>query len=190
MHFFNILVAISAAATSVSAVTIRNYRTGTCKGNYLQCSNVPAQDCCDLAQNRVYSSSLFLGLPTTAVGAICAGKGRLNCGTIKKAGHGLSLCLGNGNSKGSYWFDCRSCRKRDGLGTREIDVASISGGATPASGVSKPDIVAIEGHQFRIDGTTPPQDVASILHHFETESDYAAIPEGLKKYELAEPIGE
>ncbi|KAJ5979264.1 hypothetical protein N7501_002606 [Penicillium viridicatum] len=184
----NIVVLLVTICSSTHAVTIRNYRTGTCKGDYAQCSNVSPRDCCDLSHNRVFSSSLFLGLPTTAIGAICSRKGNLHCGIVQKAGHGLSLCLGKGNSRGSYWFDCRSCRKGE-IDGGAIDLESMSEVNNATSTVS-PDIIAIEDRQFNIGGDTPQHVTDGLIEHFYSDGDYSSLPEEYKIYELAELIGD
>jgi hypothetical protein len=191
MHFPIALIALIAAASSSSAVTIRNYRTGTCKGTYRQCTNIKAQFYCARSVNPVYSSSRFLGLPTTAIGAICTAKGGKKCGTVKKAGRGLNLCIGNGNSKGSYWFGCRSCSRGEdgelsmaGGAVGEIDVSSLGDAATTIGSVA-PDIIAFDGHQFGINQTTPQGVVDTLFQYFDAGADYADLPVDLKVYEAA-----
>lgn len=189
MHFFSaITVVLAATASCVSAVTIRNYRTGTCKGNYLQCSNVGALTCCDLQAQKVYSSSLFLGLPTTAVGSICRRNGQNSCGKVMKTGRGLSLCLGQGSATGSFWFDCRSCKRSAKLQDRGLDLVAAQ--AQNSVEAALPGIVAFEDHQFKINGDVPQNMTDALLHLYHSDASYADIPHEYLQYEVKDVAGD
>lgn len=108
---------------------------------------------------------------------------------MKKSGHGLTLCLGDGNSKGSYWFDCRSCSRRTDGGLaasgeiQELNVSSLGDVAT-VIGSATPDIIAFDGHQFGINNTTPQGVIDTLFQYFEVGADYVDIPANLKVYEV------
>ncbi|KAF7169054.1 hypothetical protein CNMCM5623_001886 [Aspergillus felis] len=182
MHFSLafVLVMLTIMAHSTTAVTIRNYENRGCGGRFKACRNVRQQACCDSRPGRSYGASRFLGLPTTAIGSICTHNRGKNCGIVKKSGHGLGLCLSNPSSRGSYWFDCRSCRRDAAVAGEVSDVQILS-----ADDVVEPDIIAFdEEHQFDI-GPTTPQNAKEALHqYYESNATYADIPEELKAYEI------
>ncbi|CAI7659321.1 unnamed protein product [Penicillium glandicola] len=154
MRFLAIIMAFLVAIFSPTcAVTIHNFRTGTCK----------------------------------AIGAICARRGGRDCGVIQKAGHGLSLCLGNANSHGSYWFGIPSGHKTD-LDESPVNLEYMNE-AHNVTGTVTPDIISIEDHQFRIGGSTPQKVTDGLIEYFLTaDGTYADLPEEFKSYELAERV--
>ncbi|PYI12732.1 hypothetical protein BO78DRAFT_435306 [Aspergillus sclerotiicarbonarius CBS 121057] len=186
MHSF--LIITLTLLTSSTAVRIRNFNGRNCRSStYGECQNVRATDCCDARRGKsYYTSSMFSGLPTTAIGSICTQSGRKNCGTVRQSGHGLSLCLTNGNSRGSYWFDCRSCRKREDDPSSDLELAM----AHPALDSVEPDIVSIEGHRFYTNGSTPVEIRDAIFDYLGADALYVDIPETFRVYELPEPVGE
>ncbi|RSL91476.1 hypothetical protein CEP52_014226 [Fusarium oligoseptatum] len=185
MRFMNTIIAYLASVSTVSAVTIRNYRTSTCKGNYRECKSIKTYDCCDKSPSRVFSSSKFLGLPPTGIGAVCREEKGHKCGRIHKSGHGLDLCVGAGNLKGSFWFDCRqtgTCNRRRGARQLDADKAERAYDTTPTA----PDIVAIDDHRFYTNETTPEHVVGALLELYEADASYEDIPIELKMYEEVE----
>ncbi|KAF5675173.1 hypothetical protein FHETE_2592 [Fusarium heterosporum] len=183
MHFIPDLIACLASVSAVSAVGIRNYRAGTCKGsNFGQCENVKTYACCDKSATKsVYSSSLFKGLPTTGLGVLCNREAGKNCGRVHQAGNGLSACVAKSNTRGSFWFDCRqtgTCPK--GRATQP-DVSKLA--HIQAIETVTPDIVGIDYHQFYTNETTPEYVVDALFELLETDVIYEDIPAELKKYE-------
>ncbi|KAF5580783.1 hypothetical protein FPCIR_10491 [Fusarium pseudocircinatum] len=184
MQFTSTLVAYLAYISMASAVTIRNFRAGTCKGsNYAECKGIKTYDCCDKTPTKsVYSSSRFLGLPTTGIGAIYNEEKGKNCGRVHAAGSGLNACVGKSNSRGSFWFDCRqtgTCNQRNKAAViNNSRLANIQ-----ATGSVAPDIVAIDYHRFYTNESTPDDVVHALLNLFETDISYEDIPIELKKYE-------
>ncbi|GAB1199563.1 hypothetical protein APSETT444_008913 [Aspergillus pseudonomiae] len=173
-------------AQSTTAVTIRNYEKAGCGGRFKTCRNVRPQACCDSRPGRSYGASRFYGLPTTAIGSICTHKRGKNRGIVQKSGHGLRLCLSNPSSRGSYWFDCRSCRRDAALAGEVLDVQIL-----PANDVVEPDIVAFdEEHQFDIGPATPQNVKEALLQYWDSNATYADIPEELKAYEIDANIDE
>ncbi|KAJ4130217.1 hypothetical protein NW768_007200 [Fusarium equiseti] len=187
MHFTSTLVAYLASISMVSAVTIRNFRAGTCKGgNYAECKGIKTYDCCDKTPTKsVYSSSRFLGLPTTGIGAVCNQEKGKNCGRVHAAGSGLNACVGKSNSRGSFWFDCRqtgTCNKRNKAAVPDdSQLTNIQ-----AAGSVAPDIVAIDYHRFYTNETTPDDVVRALFELFDTDVSYEDIPVELKEYEEVE----
>lgn len=183
MHFTPALIAYLTSVSAVSAVTIRNFRAGTCKGaNFGQCNKINTYACCDESPTKsVYSSSLFKGLPTTGIGAVCNRVRDKNCGRIHASGFGTNACVGKSNSRGSFWFDCRqtgTCPK--GRAT-QLDVAQLA--HIQAIDTVTPDIVGIDYHQFYTNGTTPKHVVIALFELLDTDVTYEDIPIELKKYE-------
>ncbi|KAG4223527.1 hypothetical protein PC116_g28008 [Phytophthora cactorum] len=179
------------AAGSVSGVTIRNYRSATCKGNYIQCSEIAPWQCCVGGPKGVVSSAEFLGLPIASYGAICRKKGSTNCGEVKNAGSGLRPCVGGGNCRGSMWMNCNYCgNKRD---VEDLtNVTSIAGrdeipqelqGAS-SQGSAQADTIAFEDHQFKYDDSVPADVKEKFDGLLEADAGYADVPEELKQYEL------
>ncbi|KAI1799485.1 hypothetical protein F4811DRAFT_543564 [Daldinia bambusicola] len=189
MHFSNFVVAATMAAGSVSAVSIRNFRTATCKGNYLQCSDISPWTCCEgNANGGTVTSSMFLGLPIAAYGAICRAKGGSNCGEVKDAASGLSICLRGANCKGSMWMNCNYCNKRD---EESVNATSIVENAIPQEFIgassrssARADVIAFEDHQFKYDDSVPTEVKDKFLSLLEADAAYEDIPEELKQYEL------
>ncbi|KAG9505098.1 hypothetical protein J7337_002064 [Fusarium musae] len=182
MHFTQIFLTSLATLDAASAVTIRNFRTGTCKGNYRECTRIQTYSCCAERIGNVFSSSLISGMPPTGIGAICVGKQGKNCGEVKKGGFGSPLCLGSGNSKGTFWFDCAQthhCHARRGARSLDVQLRDIS---TPDK-ISTPDFVGIDDHRFFTNETTPEEIVRGLLELVETDVSYDDIPVEFKKYE-------
>ncbi|KAI1469822.1 uncharacterized protein F4812DRAFT_457225 [Daldinia caldariorum] len=177
------------AAGSVSAVTIRNFRTATCKGNYFQCTGIKSWTCCvGSAKGGTVTSSLFLGLPIAFYGAICKAKGGSNCGEVKNAGSDLHLCLGGANCKGSMWLNCKRCRKRDEEFANATSVAEsgipqeLIGASSRSS--ARADVIAFENHQFKCDDSVPTEAKEKLFSLLEADAGYDDILEELKQYEL------
>ncbi|GFF46488.1 hypothetical protein IFM46972_08053 [Aspergillus udagawae] len=181
-----ILVMLTIMTQSTTAVTIRNYENGGCGGRFKACRNVRQHACCDSRPGRSYGASRFYGLPTTGIGSICTHNRGKNCGIVKKSGHGLGLCLSNPSSRGSFWFDCRSCRTNAALVDEVSDVQTPS-----ANDAVEPDIVAFdEEHQFDIGPTTPPDVRETLLQYYDSDATYADIPDELKAYEIDANMGD
>ncbi|KAF4438036.1 hypothetical protein FACUT_5199 [Fusarium acutatum] len=121
-------------------------------------------------------------MPSTGIAAICVGKKGKNCGEVKKAGFGLPLCLGSGNSKGSFWFDCAQinhCHARHGARSLNVQLQHIS---TPEK-ISAPDFVGIDDHRFFMNETTPEDIVRGLLELVETGVSYDDSSAEFKRYE-------
>ncbi|KAF4991470.1 hypothetical protein FGRMN_7781 [Fusarium graminum] len=183
MHFTPTLITYLTSVSAVSAVNIRNFRAGTCKGaNFGECRDVKTYACCDKSPTKsVYSSSLFQGLPTTGIGAICNQEAGKNCGRIHQAGNGLSACVAKSNTRGSFWFDCRqtgTCPKGRATQPDVLKLAHIQAIETVT-----PDIVGIDYHQFYTNKSTPEHVVNALFELLDTDVIYEDIPAELKKFE-------
>lgn len=183
MHYIPTLIAYLTFVSAVSAVTIRNFRAGTCKGgNYKECKGINTYACCDKSPTKsAYSSSLFMGLPTTGVGSVCNEVRGKTCGRVHASGIGLNACVGKSNSRGSFWFDCRqtgTCPKGRATQPDVAELAHIQAIETVA-----PDIVAIDYRQFYTNETTPEHVVNTLLELLDTDATYGDVPIELKKYE-------
>ncbi|KAI0135798.1 hypothetical protein F4814DRAFT_402582 [Daldinia grandis] len=183
MHFSAFVLAFTMAAGSVSGVTIRNFRSATCKGNYKQCSGILPWQCCSggPSTSGAVSSAEFMGVPPTALGSICKAKGATNCGEVVRSASGSRFCIGAANCRGSFWMDCNYCSKRD-LSSRD-EVPKELQGASAENSVDA-DTVAFEDHQFKYDSSVPADVKQKFDDLFDADAGYADIPEELKQYEL------
>ena len=174
---------VTITAQFITAVTIRNYENRGCGGRFMVCRNVRQRTCCDSRPGPSFGATRFYGLPTTGIGSICTHNRGQNCGIIRKSGHGLSLCLSHPTSRGSFWFDCRSCRTN-----AEGEVSSDQ--IISANDVAEPDIVGFdEDHQFDIGPSTPQNIRETLLQYCDADATYADIPEELKAYEVGANMG-
>ncbi|KAI1370409.1 hypothetical protein F4677DRAFT_438444 [Hypoxylon crocopeplum] len=183
MHFFNLIFAIALTVESASAVTIKNFRSSTCKGNFIQCSNVLHWQCCSGGPSNtgVVTSAEFSGMPPTAVGAICMERYGNACGSVARAASGSRFCIGSQNCRGSFWMDCNYCNKRD-IESRDGLPAELAGASAKDS--VDADVIAFEDHQFNFDGSVPADAKQKLSDLFEADAGYTDIPQELKKYEL------
>ncbi|KAF3056557.1 hypothetical protein GL218_06507 [Daldinia childiae] len=184
MHFSALVLALTMAAGSVSGVTIRNFRSASCKGTYYrQCSGILPWQCCSggPTSNGVVSSAEFIGVPPTALGSICKAKGATNCGEVARSASGSRFCIGAANCRGSFWMDCNYCNKRD-LTSRDAIPQELQGASAENS--VEPDTIAFEDHQFKYDSSVPADVKQKFDDLFDTDASYADIPEELKQYEL------
>jgi hypothetical protein len=184
MHFPPVLVAYLASIPTVSAVTIRNFHTGGCRGNYRQCNNIKAYACCDNRNTSIpyYKSSSFQGLATTGVGVLCKIDGGKSCGRIHTTGApGLNTCLGKNDTAGSFWYDCRQAGTCSKSRTTQLDAEDPA----PVQAIERatPDIVGIDDHQFYTNDSTPEPVVLALFGLLSTDITYQEIPSELKKYE-------
>ncbi|KAI6082978.1 hypothetical protein F4821DRAFT_263441 [Hypoxylon rubiginosum] len=189
MRFHTLLLVIAVAVEMASAVTLRNFRTPTCKGNYIKCSHAEEWECCvgGPSSSGVVRSSLITGLPPTGLGAICTYRTSDNhhrnaCGSVKDSASGLSVCVGYPNGAGSMWFDCSNCRRDGNL----LDYRDVSAAVADQSGKSsvEPDRVAFEGHEFKWDSSVPADAKQRLTDLYQRDAGYDDIPADLKKYEV------
>ncbi|KAI4864309.1 hypothetical protein F4820DRAFT_470647 [Hypoxylon rubiginosum] len=195
MHFNVLATAATAALTfgPASAVTIFNYRTGTCNGNsYKQCSDIGKFQCCDgsLIDKQVKSAK-FIDLQMTSFGVICDGTDKVPCGPKVQSTMGLGSCIGAESGRGTMWGDCNYCRKRgvDGRDVLDIDQALKVASESQAFGVVAADVAGFldknkKPHQFNINGTVPEDVKEQFEHYIDADSLYEDLPENLKAYEL------
>jgi hypothetical protein len=127
-----------------------------------------------------YSSSLFQGLLTTGIGAVCNITRGKNCGRIHTSSISLNACLGKSNLRGSFWFECRqtgTCPK--GRATQP-DVAELT--HIQAIETVNQDIVVIDYRQLYNSETTPEHVVNALFDLLDSDVTYEDIPIELIKY--------
>ncbi len=195
MHFFSAsIIATAATLSCVSGVTVQNYRGPNCKGNFAECASQPQLSCCTVTPsgNSQFTSALFKGLPTTAIGNICGRGGKPDaCGSTKKSGSGLSLCVAATSSTGSFWFDCNS-RKSSSCGKNKRDTENIeSSFISAATDVNTTDsslanVLGFDGHRFPIHYDTPQHVTEILVQLFIADASYKDIPQELLEYEILE----
>lgn len=181
------LVVLLLSLSLANAVTIENWSRTGCGGNSRQCSNIAANRCCASA-TRTYSSSRFIGIIESELGAVCSRSGNRNCGTIKASNNGRRVCVSRPTLlglRGSYWFSCLSCMKRDAraIGSQFVDKPST------AADTVLPDKVIIDGHKFEINHPNQSQETTDALDALvDSESTvYDNMDAALRQWEV--PMG-
>ena len=172
-----------------NAVTIQNWSRTHCGGNSLQCTNVAEHRCC-VARNRLYSSSRFIGIDESDIGVVCTRRDNKNCGTIKGAANGPRPCVSRPSMlglKGSLWFSCLSCLKRD-AGNSSVPISSqFVNQSSSAVDEVLADKVIIDNHMFEFNHPNQSQEIVDALDALVDSENivYDSIDASLRQWEVA-----
>ena len=183
-------IILLTALTLANAITIRNWSRTGYSGNYRACTNIPVNTCCR-STTAAYSSSRFIGILETELGAVCTRTGSKYCGTVKAANIGPLVCVNKpaGNTlgpRGSLWYDCLSCMKWGAGNNTVLASEDFVEKASKPMGEALEDRLVIDGHSFELNHPSQPQPVIDAFNNlYDEDATYDKIAADVRKWEVA-----